>query len=141
MGRLAFFLAFAVAGTSAQAAVWRPVAMFGERGSYNIYFVDFDSINRSGDDVTFSYWQVMQNPENLGYDNDITSLTANCSDKSYSKTTIRAFMGTNLVQTAGPVAQVSATPGSVIDQTIDGACGKLAPGPVTADPYHWAKSL
>lgn len=140
MKRFGVFLALAAVGTSAGAAEWRPTAMSGTRGTYVITFVDFGTIRRAGDEVTFWYWRVAQAPISPGYDNNNVLLTASCSQLSYAQKSANFFMGAKLLQTVGPLAQDFAPPGSVVGQTIQAACGQGQPGPVTADPYAWTKS-
>ena len=143
MRRLALLLGLSgiVAADPASAALWRLAATGGAAPERSIFYVDIDSIRRSGDDltvVTLSFFETTT--ANRDFDKSIITRRANCAAMTSQITRSEFYLKGKLLQvdTAGGNL-VNHSAGSVMYGTLMAICGKRAyiGEPVTTPQPYW----
>lgn len=126
-----------MAGT-AQAETWRQAASSDE----SIFFVDLDSIRRTGDTIKFMSMSVFGGTtETRDFDKSVIQRNAICSSRSSQIFEARYYAGDTLLEYARtPGKMIEHGPDSVMNGVMQAACGDRAyQSPVVADPVAYGR--
>lgn len=118
---------------AAQAASWRLAGTSDEAA----FFVDVDSVRRSGDALSFSTMSVFAGvTDTRSFDKSIISRNALCASRSSQIVTGDYYLGGKLIEHDTSSGEMRAHgPTSVMAAVVATACGDQAyAGPVVADP-------
>jgi hypothetical protein len=134
-------LAASIAATPASASLWRLAARGGEAPQRSLFFVDIDSIRRTGNEMTLVTVSLFEGTTtNRDFDKSVVTRRANCASMSSQITRSEYYR-------AGKLLETSTTPGNMITHevnsvmygTLQAACGQRAylGAPVTSPMPYW----
>lgn len=131
-----------LAPQAALAETWRAAA-YSASPTPMVYFVDIDSVQRSGNKVTFRQQTVYSaTSATRDFDRTLTTREADCGAKTSSMRDSSFYVAGKYLDTeAGPGNVTTAQAGSVLLQMIDAVCGRadfLSPV-LTISAERWAQ--
>lgn len=140
-GRIAA-AALLLTATPAAAESWRLSGRSADGPGASVFLIDMDSIEREGDHVRFTTQSVYRSTtESRDFDRSIIERVGNCAlGASIIVRGIYHRGNTVLDDNRWPGDIIKHSPGSLMESTLQVACGRIAPeGPVVANPqmHKW----
>ena len=125
-----------VAAVPAAANSWRLASNGGDAPDRGRYYIDLDSVRRSGDIVDFTSMSVYEGMRKSGYNRAVVVQRGNCATMSSQSLIYKFYVGSNLVQTDDSGTEWSPNKeGSLAYGILMAACAKRAYwGDPTTDP-------
>lgn len=130
-----------LAPQAASAESWR-LAAYSTNSPQMAYFVDIDSVQRTGSKVTFRQQTIYERiTETRDFDRSMLTREADCvANTSLMRDSSFYITGRYLDTEKGPSSQTVAQSGSVLRRMIDAVCGRLDYySPVVATPDTWVR--
>lgn len=129
-------LAASVAAMPAAANTWRLASNGGESPDRGRYYIDVDTVRRSGDMVEFTSMSVYESMRSSGYNRAVVAQRGNCATMSSQSLLYKFYVDGKLVQTDDSSNQWSPNKeGTLAYGILMAACGKRDFwGSATGDP-------
>ena len=117
---MALYLALAITPAPAFASSWVNI---GQNSSGSVYDVDWDSLRRDGNLVTFTLRVKYGTPSGAGEsDGYVAHRKANCSDQSYSDVQTDYMKNDALLRSSGQEETRTASPSSIAGAVLSKVC-------------------
>jgi hypothetical protein len=116
-------IALLVTATAADAEDWRIASIAAAGGKATvIFFVDADTIRKTGTTVRFWVDERLENATEFGFNRSLQLMEANCDDQSYVGLQVQTYFAATPLEDLGAMGRSYAAPGTTMGTILTHVC-------------------